>query len=710
MLRRLRPPTRRALARAAAASLAFAAAGLAWLSVPAFGVPEYAQVRAAWRPSDAWLLDRNGALLDRERLDFGVRRLEWVQLVDVSPALVNAVIRGEDQRFREHAGVDWRAVVGAAADGLRRGRLRGASTITMQLASLIDARAARGGSDLGRKLAQLRVARAIESRWTKDQILEAYLNLLGFRGELQGVAAAAELLAGKSPSGLDEAESLVLAALLPAPGASRGQVVARACARAPADRCMAIGAAADVILSGKAAPRRVASLAPQLARQLLKRPGSRVVSTVDARLQSLAADALARQLSGLGDRNVRDGAVLVVENSTGAVLAYVGSAGPGSRAAAVDGVRARRQAGSTLKPFLYGLALERRYLTGASLLDDSPVNLDTASGVYLPQNYDGSYRGLVSARLALGSSLNVPAVRTLVLVGVEPFRERLWSLGYRGLTKDGEYYGYSLALGSAEVSLWEQAQAYRALARNGLFTPLTVTRGVGLGADARLMPADASFVVSDILADRLARAPTFGLANHLNTPFWSAVKTGTSKDMRDNWCVGFSPDYTVAVWVGNFEGDAMHDVSGVTGAAPVWQEIMLALHAGHPPASPAPPAGVVTRFTRFNPAVEAPRDEWFLAGTEVESVAGLPSGTGIARITSPANGMVIALDPDIPPAFQRVPLETSGTAPTMTLALDDRPFGGARDAQLWQPRAGVHTLAILDAEGRTLDRVLFTVR
>ncbi len=702
--------------RIAAALLVLKLAVTAWLILPAGGVPGYNAVRAAHMPSDAWLLDRHGALLDRERLDYGVRRLAWVPLADVSPALVDAIVAGEDQRFHEHGGVDWRAVASAIADAIRDRRARGASTITMQLAALIDARAARrdGAAGWWRKLAQVRIARAIEWTWDKPQIHEAYLNLLGFRGELQGIGAASEVLAGKTPSGLDEAESLVLAALLPAPGADRDRVVRRACARAAAARlatgCARIGATADRILSGRAPAPAIASLAPHAARELLTAPGQRVTSTLDARLQSLATEVLRRQLAALGERNVRDGAAIVVDNASGEVLAYVGSAGPGSRAGAVDGVRARRQAGSTLKPFLYGLAFEKRYLTAASLLDDSPVNLDTASGVYLPQNYDLSFRGPVSARTALASSLNIPAVRTLVLVGVEAFRDRLWSLGYEGLTRDGEYYGYALALGSAEVSLWEQASAFRTLAQGGRHSPLRMVATNGAAPAAQLLPADASFLVADILSDRAARIPTFGLSNHLNTPFWSAVKTGTSKDMRDNWCVGFSADYTVAVWVGNFEGDSMHDVSGVTGAAPAWQEILLALHAGRPGTRPSPPPGLVAEHTVFTPAIEAARDEWFLTGTATASVAAIAPGAGIARITSPANGMVIAIDPDIPPAHQRVPFEAAGATPAMTLALDDRPLGLASEMHLWQPRTGAHALALVDAGGRVIDRVLFTVR
>ncbi|MFO1376877.1 MAG: penicillin-binding transpeptidase domain-containing protein [Steroidobacteraceae bacterium] len=435
-----------------------------------------------------------------------------------------------------------------------------------------------------------------------------------------------------------------------------------------------------------------------------------MTTTLDARLQALAGEVLASHLSQLTARNVRDGAVLVADTTTGDVLAYVASARASSRAALVDGIRARRQAGSTLKPFLYGLALEHRYLTAASLLDDSPVNLDTASGLYIPQNYDRDFKGLVSVRSALGNSLNVPAVRALVLTGVDAFRDRLFDLGFTGISRPGDYYGFSLALGSAEVSLWEQAQAWRTLARGGLFSPLRLRRDEPRAPERRVLRADASFVIADILADPAARAATFGPGSHLDTAFWSAVKTGTSKDMRDNWCLGFSPRYTVAVWVGNFEGDSMHDVSGVTGAAPVWAELMAALHRGLVVTPPRPPPGVSATLTAFAPAVEGPRREWFLDGTAQSTVTAAGPGDAIARIASPANATVIALDPDIPMGLQRVAIRASGAAQGLRLRLDNQWLGEARATVLWPPRPGPHRLALVDASGRAVDQVLFTVR
>jgi penicillin-binding protein 1C len=707
---------RRATAIAAGVLAAGVFIAAAWLSAPP-PVPAFAAVVAQWTPSDAVLLDRNGEVIGQQRIDYRVRRGPWLPLDAVSPALRAAIVDGEDRRFWRHGGVDWTALVAALRDRGLSARRRGASTISMQVAALLDPRAlARHASGAWRrKIAQIRMARALEASWSKPQILEAYLNLLGFRGELQGIGAASQALAGKAPSGLTLPESLVLAALLPAPRASADQVAARACARATArdlvDDCAPIRAAADAMLAhyAQTGDDRAPHGALQLARAWLREPGERVRTTLDSGVQRLAEDVLTQHLAGLASRNVRDGAVLVVENDSGDVLAYVGSTGRLSRAREVDGVRARRQAGSTLKPFLYELALERDYLTAASLLDDSPIALDTRSGLYLPQNYDREFKGLVSVRTALGSSLNVPAVRALMLVGVEAYRERLYALGYRGITQPGDFYGYALALGSAEVSLWEQVQAYRALARGGRWSPIR-TR---LGAEAperRLLADDVSFIVSDILSDRAARSVTFGLDSHLDTPFWSAVKTGTSKDMRDNWCIGFSRRYTVGVWVGNFEGDAMHEVSGVTGAAPVWQQIIEALHAGLPSPAPAAPAGVTTAGTRFDPAVEPPRDELFLGASQAASAQTVAVAGEMARIASPANGMVIAVDPDIPARFQRLPLSARGARSGMVLRLDGSPIGPARYGVMWEPQRGAHVLALDDGAGHTLDSARFIVR
>jgi penicillin-binding protein 1C len=696
---------------AAAGVLAF------WVAGPiAPHMPSFATVKAQWRPSESYLLDRHGELIDAVRVDHGVRRFDWTPLEAVSPALVDAVVAAEDRRFREHAGIDWIAVGGALRDAVTAQRRRGASTISMQVAGLVapELRRPAAGRTLHRKIAQALAARALERTWSKDEILEAYFNLLTYRRELQGVGAASQVLAGKAPSGLSVPESFVLAALLPRPAATPESATARACARAaarkPSISCDVIRETAARLLARATGNASTPHLAPHVARVLAGMPGDRIVSTLDARVQRMAQAVLDRHLADLGGRNVRDGAVLVAENASGEVLAYVGSVGQGSRSPHVDGVRGYRQAGSTLKPFLYGLALERRYLTAASVLDDSPLHLDTVSGLYIPQNYDRDFKGPVSVRTALGNSLNVPAVRTLVLVGVEAFRDRLASLGYAGLTEDGSFYGFSLALGSAEVSLWEQVQAYRTLARGGTASPLRLTQGSTKSGETVALSRDASFVVADVLSDPAARAMTFGIDSHLDTPFWSAVKTGTSKDMRDNWCIGFSEAFTVGVWVGNFEGDSMHDVSGVAGAAPVWHDIMLALHAGRRSRPPRAPPALTNARIEFTAAHDAAREEWFLARTAASANVRVAAATPAARISSPANGVVIALDPDIPQQRQRVPLAAEHAARDTLFRLNGQVVGAARAGVLWSPRRGAHRLVLEDRGGRILDDVRFTVR
>jgi len=679
-------------------------------------VPSFNVVRLGYVPSDAWLLDRHGVVIASRRIRYDVRRLAWVSLADVSPALITSIVEGEDRQFWRHHGIEWRSAAGAARDELIRHRRRGASTITMQLATLLRGRRAGNGlEEWIEKVEQARMALALERSWTKPQILEAYLNLLGYKGELQGIGAAAAQLAGKTPSGLSAPESAVLAALLPDPAAAPQRVIARACARGrtlrPAVDCAVVRTVAQEILASRAT-RVSDSLAPQLASALLTRPGEQLRTSLDAGVQRLTRDIVRSHIAALADRNVRDGAALVVDNASGEVLAYVSSAAPDSRASEVDGVRAARQAGSTLKPFLYEMALERRYLTAASLLADSPISLDTSSGVYIPQDYDHDFKGLVTVRTAVASSLNVPAVRTLVLTGVEAFRDRLNVLGYDGIRRDGNYYGYSLALGSAEVTLWQQAQAYRVLARDGEWSPLSLVPAPSPATSHRTLAPDATFVVNDILSDPAARAVTFGLDSHLDTNFWTAVKTGTSEDMRDNWCIGFSRELTVAVWVGNYEGDSMRDVSGVSGAAPIWHDIMAALHRGGISVEAAPPAGVTAELTRFLPPVEPPRREWYLSGTATAGarvVAVVPAALR-PGIESPANGMIIAMDPDIPAGHQRVLIAVRGARPGMKVRLNGRMLGSAVGGRLWLPQPGSYYLTLEDSQGQQLDRVLFKVR
>ncbi|HWZ70473.1 MAG TPA: penicillin-binding protein 1C [Casimicrobiaceae bacterium] len=689
-------------------------------------LPSFTDVQSAYGTSEALLLDRHGVPLSELRLDPRVRQLDWIRLADVSPAIAATLVAAEDKRFFEHGGVDWSGLAGAAWDSVWRkldGRgARGGSTLTMQLAGMLDPKLAPAGSSrtLTQKWDQAQAALALERTWSKPQILEAYLNLASYRGELKGLDAAANGLFGKAPAGLDAREAAILVALLRGPNAPAALVAQRACSvavlSAPEVACEEVRAMTTVALAGAYRMRARWNLAPHLAAKLLKSPGERRATTLDAEVQRYAIDTLRQHLAELAERGVGDGAIVALDNATGEVLAYVGSGGELSSAAHVDGVVAPRQAGSTLKPFLYALALDSRLLTAASLVDDSPVAIATERGMYVPQNYDRQFRGIVSVRTALGSSLNVPAVRTLGLVGVDRFHGVLRLLGFDTLTEPDEYYGASLALGGADVNLLALANAYRALANGGAyglprFVPMA---GTGKAEPRRVLGAQASFVVSDILADRGARAASFGLENPLATRVWSAVKTGTSKDMRDNWCIGFTSRYTVGVWVGNFSGASMHDVSGVTGAAPIWRDLIHRLHANELSLKPPAPPGLIEHEVAFEPPVEAERHEWFLPGTQTRLVATSAGANASVAVTPhiryPAPETIVALDPDIADEHQRVVFQASPILPGMQWRIGETVLVDVHGRAAWSPSPGKYTLFLENEDGQALASVPFEVR
>lgn len=674
-------------------------------------VPTFDAVRSAHRPSDIALLARDGSVLQRLRTDPTARRGPWVPLDDISPALREALVRAEDRHFWRHGGVDWAALAAGAWDSTVHGRPRGASTLSMQLAALLDPALARpaGGRGAAAKLAQVQRARALEAAWSKPQILEAYLNLVPLRGEAVGVAAGTAALFGKHASALDTHEAALLAALVRAPNAAPAAVQRRACELLRTQRGDCAGldlTVAQALARGPDAglPRREA-WAPHAARvawrQWQQQPGTAppaagLPTTLDARLQRLAQQALQRHLAELQGHAVADGAVLVLDNASGEVLAWVGSSGGLSQATAVDMVTARRQAGSTLKPFVYGLALEQRLVTAASLLDDAPLQMNTGGALYRPQNHDRGHGAPVPLRTALASSLNLPAVRVGALLDPDTLFTRLNTLGL-DLRESAGWHGPALVLGSAEVSLLALSNAYRTLARGGMHTPVRLLRQPPgtrnpQAEGERVMPPAVAHLLADILADPAARAAGFGIDSPLVTRGWAAVKTGTSKDLRDNWCVGFTDRYTAGVWVGNADGAPMRGLTGVHGAAPLWRELVSALHAQVPSRAPATaPAGL-----------QQVRGEWFLAGT---APGPWTQGAAAFGIASPRDGTVLLLDPDIPPAAQRLLL----TGAPAQWFVGGRRVGGGTQA-VWTPQPGRHAVERRDAQGRVLDRVHIEVR
>jgi penicillin-binding protein 1C len=695
-------------------------------------MPRFEDVKSTFQPSDVRIVDRNGELLHSLRADKSVRRGQWVALADISPALRTAMVLSEDKRFYEHSGVDWRAVSSAAWGNVWNTKTRGASTITMQLAGLLDEDLKTGaaGRSLPQKLGQTVAAQVLERRWRKDQILEAYLNNVPFRGEMVGIDALSRTLFGKAAHGLDDREAAVTAALVRAPNAKASAVALRACGvfkvMQPTVKIDCVGL--DLYVTAALQRKEFdasSGVAPHVARRVLsardKSSSARTVTTtLRAPLQRFAVQTLDRHLRELQSRHVEDGAIVVLDNATGAVLAWVGSSGSLGRSGEVDFVTALRQPGSTLKPFLYAQAIAERRLTAASLLEDSPTHIQTAGGLYIPQNYDHLFKGWVSVRTALGSSLNVPAVRALVMVSPDAFAKQLKTLGLP-LKEAGDFYGYSLALGSAEVSLLNLTNAYRSLANGGRASPTFLTVAQPSTPSVQAMDPRAAFIVSDILSDTNARARTFGSDSVLATRFWSAVKTGTSKDMRDNWAVGYSQRYTVGVWVGNASGAAMWDVSGTTGAAPVWAAVMQFLHRNEASKAPVAPARLVQVQTQFSQSgstmLEAARQEWFLAGTEqsqfainkiaVQAINTSSAGINNIRIISPVSGTIIALDPDIPPNRQRVSFSAEGA--NVAWLLDGKPFAKGNAAK-WLPWPGRHVVQLVDAKGVKLDEIKLEVR
>lgn len=642
-----------------------------FLSSYAFGaLPSFQEVRQSYSSSDGRLLDRHGEVLQELRLSNQGRSLDWVPLVDMSPALRSAVVEIEDHRFFEHNGVDYWAVGGAVLQNLQ-GEKRGASTITMQTLKFLvpDLQKRR---TLWEKVRQARLALELEKKWTKDEILEAYLNLVSFRGEYRGIAAASRALFQKDSHGLDQREALLLAALLRAPGTSKEKLSQRLCLLAKSKSEMGSCEELKAFLTlQKIDLVKRANLAPHLARKLLTKNKSTVQSTVDGAIQRFAQKAVEEQMNLLKEQNVRDAAVVILENKTGKIVAYIGGASTSS-SPEVDMANSLRQAGSTLKPFLYATAFEKGYITPESWIIDEPFEIAFERGSYHPENYDKSFKGPVLAKDALASSLNIPAVKVVDLVGVEPFYQKLVGLGFRSL-EDSDFYGPSLALGTADVALVELTNAYRTIANEGFWTPIHWDESFAQ-KPVRVFSKESMRMISETLSSRDTRGLTFGWDSVLATSYPAAVKTGTSKDMRDNWCVGYTKNYTVGVWVGNAQGDSMHQVSGVSGAAPIWRTLIDKL----------------------------PASQFDFTPSKRDKVAHELYENNFSKIKYPLDGSIIALDPDIPDANEWIPLEAQGDGKFL---IDGKP---AEDR--WQPIRGRHRISLVGKSGASLDEIRIEVR
>lgn len=564
------------------------------------------------------VLDRNGRVIGTVRAEGGLVAAR-VPLSEIAPEMVAALIAAEDSRFHVHPGIDPLAMLRAGGQAIAAGRIvSGASTLTQQLARNVvpRPRTARG------KLRELAIALRIEWSLDKRQILEEYLNRVEFGPNLRGVEAASRRYFDKPAARLDLAEAATLAALPrgptlydPARGTERVRRRRDRILERMRDQGLADDDAVDRALAQPVTlqPGFVEGGAPHLASALargvldpeLTEGAQQIQATLDLDLQREVETLTRHAAQQLADFDATSAAVLVVENASGDVLAYVGSPEFFDERAEGqnDGTRALRQPGSTLKPFVYATAMRELGMTGATLLPDVELQLPTPHGAYAPKNYNGRFHGPVRLREALASSLNVPAVHTAARVGPERVLATLHAVGIHSLDKDAAHYGAAVALGDGEVRLAELAQAYSVLARGGLRVPLRhalqVRRADGrviaspsVAAERALDPRVAA-VLTDILSDDAARAGSFGRAGVLELPFPVAAKTGTSKGFRDNWTIGFTREITVAVWVGNFDGRPMRGTSGITGAAPLFRNVMLAAMRGREPAPLVDRTGLV---------------------------------------------------------------------------------------------------------------------
>lgn len=643
--------------------------------------------------------------------------------------LAAATLAAEDRRFHRHPGVDPLAMARAAWVDLRARRfIQGGSTLTQQLVKL---RLGRPPRTLPQKLREMVWALRLERSLGKEAILSAYLAEAPYGGRVTGAEAAARLYFGKPASQLTWAEAALLAALpqrptafnpRKSPDAARDRqrwILARLAAEgklAPAELRAALDEAPAFDEPGGRG-----ALAPHFSEMLVGRlrgagvPPGRIATTLDGPLQR-AVEGIARHHRGLlarhGAANV---AVVVLDNRDGAVRAWEGSGGwlDFTRGGMINGPLVARQTGSTIKPFIFALAFEGGALPG-ELIDDAPLEIRWNGERFAPQNYDRRFRGPIPLREALGSSINVPAVRLLQRVGPGAFARWLERANLRP-PRPAQGYGLSLALGAAELSLVDMTRAYALFPRGGV--PLAVRHSDAdppAPATAPLVGREAAFLVTDVLADNAARAPVFGEESALAFPFSAAAKTGTSSDFHDNWAIGYTRDFTVGVWVGNFDRAPLRGASGVTGAGPIFHSVMLAARERLSPGLSAdapilePPPGLARVPQCADAACRNPRWDWRRAAHaegQAADPAPVRAGVPALALSEPNPGAAYYIDPTRPRAVQRIPLAAHGGRAPYRFTVDGRPVAPERSpgrepgAPLWPLAPGRHRACVRDAAG-----------
>jgi penicillin-binding protein 1C len=680
------------------------------------------------RVTSPTIVDRNGIVL-YEPLGARGERGSWI--ADVPPNVARATIAAEDRRFDSHLGIDPIAMARAAVHDVRRGALvEGGSTITQQIAKQLLGSDNRG---VIAKLHEAIVAIRLERRYTKHAILSMYVNLVPYGNQIRGIGRASRAYFGVAPQELTMAQAAFLAALPQRPGsishAMKRQRYVLARMHAPSE------ARAERLRFDKGER----SIVAQHFIEHIRPTGSIVRTTLDAKLQRTVQGIIAAHRDDLLRHGAHSVAVAVLDNATGDWLAWEGSGDYfGSNfGGAIDGVVALRQPGSTLKPFTYAVAFERGF-SPATVLPDVPASFPTAEDgvVYTPRNYDGAYRGPLRARAALAGSENVPAVALLAKVGTPSLLRLLRNAGFSDLDKSAGYYGLGVTLGDAEVRLEQLIAAYSVFARGGTYiAPRSVLGGAPTASPARrLLTARTCFWITDVLSDSAAREFIFGRGGSLDFPFPVAVKTGTSQAYRDNWTVGYTRDVAVGVWVGNFDRTELRHSSGVTGAGPIFHDVMMAAATPRETIVDPPPnveRAPVCALSGLRPSTSCPNVEeewiateakvtfcswhhangvdwpgeyraWAKANTDAPAPSGhRPPSTGNLRVTNPPDGATYLIDPTLRKPYQALRLRAVSET-RIAWRIDDRSLGSAeRDRYLeWPLAPGSHTITATDTLGQ----------
>jgi penicillin-binding protein 1C len=565
-----------------------------------------------------FVYDRNGVQI-AELFEEG--RRTWVSSERISPFMIDATIATEDATFRTNLGIDPFRIIAAFWNNTTSGTVTsGASTITMQLArNLFLGPDQRYNTSMDRKMLEAGLAQELNALYTKNEIMEMYLNLLNYGSLAYGPEAAAQVYFGKHASDLTLAEATFLVGIPQQPSVlnpyhnfnavkQRQRVVLDLMVR----HLFLDKRQADVAWNERIVLKGELELAPspvphfvqylietldaQLGQNYTRRAGFNLFTTLDMRIQNLAQKLISERVAkGRQLYNMDNGALVALKPGTGEILAMVGSAdfNDASIGGQVNVALMPRQPGSAIKPILYATAFNELLLSPASVMWDTPVAYDLGAGQYYrPQNYDNKFHGLVTARMALANSFNIPVVRLLDMMGMARTLKGAAALGVRSLDKAPDKYTLTLALGGHEMTLMDLVTAYHTIANGGQYIPPAVVQTF-LDSQSQLIhplpdvkpvtaiSPGAAFLVTDILSDNVARSTMFGLNSPLKLSRPAAAKTGTTTDFRDNWTVGFTRYLLTGVWVGNSHGQPMEHSTGISGAAPIWHDFMEAILKDH---------------------------------------------------------------------------------------------------------------------------------